>query len=121
MSDTSYKLLHNSIDHPDVAVAIKEPGSTSSTSTGNEDVLSNRYVQIAVAVGLYWGAITPHYYIPSTAYYCRFVSITMVFLNKYLLSSNDVKVRRFVFTRDDRACVHVSSTRPCSSPGTSAS
>ena len=57
MSDTSYKLLNNSTDQPDVAVTIKEPA----TSTGNEDILSKHYVQIAVAVGLYWYAITlPH-------------------------------------------------------------
>ncbi|CAF1122487.1 unnamed protein product [Adineta ricciae] len=61
----------NSADKPDVAISINDPTS-SNTST---DTLKHRYIQIVFAVLLYW-----------------LVSITMVFLNKYLLSSKDIKL-----------------------------
>ncbi|CAF0959802.1 unnamed protein product [Rotaria sordida] len=82
MSKSSYALLNNSTDTLSVEIPIKEPPPSSSssqtsstTNTTNEETLNNRYMQIAVAVVLYW-----------------FVSISMVFLNKYLLSSKDVKL-----------------------------
>ncbi|CAF2792777.1 unnamed protein product [Rotaria sp. Silwood2] len=76
MSNSSYVLLNNSTDKLNVEIPVKEPPSSSQTSsTTNDDTLNKRYVQIAIAVFLYW---------------C--VSISMVFLNKYLLSSKDVKL-----------------------------
>ncbi|CAF1253912.1 unnamed protein product [Rotaria sordida] len=64
MSHNSYKLLNNSTDKLDV-----DPPVTMNNT------LRKRFIQITFAVILYW-----------------FISITMVFLNKYLLSSNDVKL-----------------------------
>jgi len=52
MSNKSYAVLNNSIDKLDVTIPIKEPPST--TNTRSEDSLHKRYVQIAIAVGLYW-------------------------------------------------------------------
>ncbi|CAF3447882.1 unnamed protein product [Rotaria socialis] len=78
MSNTTYALLNNSTDNIDVAIPVKEPlspQSSSVTNTTNVDTLRKNYKQIAIAVALYWS-----------------VSITMVFLNKYLLSSKDVKL-----------------------------
>ncbi|CAF0753592.1 unnamed protein product [Adineta ricciae] len=76
MSNSSYSLLSNSSDKLDVEISIKEPPTSSSAAMNSaNEALKKRYVQIAVAVILYW-----------------FVSITMVFLNKYLLSSKDVKL-----------------------------
>ncbi|CAF1253148.1 unnamed protein product, partial [Didymodactylos carnosus] len=58
-------------------IKIEEPSSSKESSTFNmtQEDLKKRYVRIATAVTLYW-----------------FVSITMVFLNKYLLSSDNVKL-----------------------------
>jgi len=52
MSNKSYAVLTNSIDKIDVAIPIKESPST--TNSRNEDSLHKRYMQIAVAVALYW-------------------------------------------------------------------
>lgn len=58
MSNSSYTLLKNSTDKIDVSIPIKEstspPSLSSTTSTSNADTLKNRYVQIAIAVILYW-------------------------------------------------------------------
>ncbi|CAF4094719.1 unnamed protein product [Adineta steineri] len=74
MSSSSYTLLTNSPDKLDSSISIRDPPSPSAMNNSN-DTLKKKYVQIAFAVTLYW-----------------FVSITMVFLNKYLLSSNNVKL-----------------------------
>jgi hypothetical protein len=52
MSNKSYVVLNNSIDKLDVTIPVKEPPSK--TNNQSEDSLHKRYVQIAVAVGLYW-------------------------------------------------------------------
>ncbi|CAF0907851.1 unnamed protein product [Adineta steineri] len=75
MNNSSYELLNNSTDKLDVVIPVKESASSSTSNNASGDTLKSRYIQIAIAVGLYW-----------------FVSITMVFLNKYLLSSKDVKL-----------------------------
>ncbi len=55
MSNSSYAVLTNSTDKPDVAIPIKESVSSQSTSNNtNGDTLNNRYIQIAIAVALYW-------------------------------------------------------------------
>jgi hypothetical protein len=46
-------VLTNSTDTPDVAIPIKESVSSTSNNT-NGDTLNNRYIQIAIAVALYW-------------------------------------------------------------------
>ena len=85
MSNSSY----SSTEKLDVGIPIKE----SVIMNNSNEALKKRYIQIAFAVGLYW-----YRRIEFICFYnnknCmfRFVSITMVFLNKYLLSSKDVKV-----------------------------
>jgi hypothetical protein len=57
MSNNSYALLHNSTDTLDVAIPVKEPALSQSTSPTNDntgDTLQKHYIQIAIAVGLYW-------------------------------------------------------------------
>ncbi|CAF1577958.1 unnamed protein product [Rotaria sp. Silwood1] len=71
MSNNSYRLLNNSTDKLDIDPSVKE----SVTMNNSNNALKKRFMQITFAVILYW-----------------FVSITMVFLNKYLLSSNNVKL-----------------------------
>jgi hypothetical protein len=53
MSNSSYTLLKNSTDKLDVGIPVKEPAS-SSAMTNSNDALKKRYVQIAIAVALYW-------------------------------------------------------------------
>ncbi|CAF2812004.1 unnamed protein product [Rotaria sp. Silwood2] len=74
MSNSSYRLLNNSTDKLDTDPSVNEPVS-SVTMNNSNNTLRKRYMQITFAVTLYW-----------------FVSITMVFLNKYLLSSDNVKL-----------------------------
>jgi len=89
MSDKSYALLNNSTDKLDVVVPVNEP-----TTNTNADSLKTRYIQIAIAVALYWYENCSLLLLLFVSHLIfRFVSISMVFLNKYLLSSKDVKVR----------------------------
>ncbi|CAF4254266.1 unnamed protein product, partial [Rotaria sp. Silwood2] len=74
MSSSSYRLLNNSTDQLNTDPSVNEPVS-SVTMNNSNNTLRKRYMQITFAVTLYW-----------------FVSITMVFLNKYLLSSDNVKL-----------------------------
>jgi len=53
MSNSSYTLLKNTTDKPDIGISIKEP-ITSSTMNNSNDALKKRYIQIALAVMLYW-------------------------------------------------------------------
>ncbi len=57
MSNNSYALSTNSTDKLNIAMPIQEPLSSQSPSSTNitgGDTLKKRYMQIAVAVGLYW-------------------------------------------------------------------
>ena len=58
MSNTSYSLLTNSTETLDATIPVKEPVSTSAMNSSN-DALKKRYVQIALAVLLYWYAERP--------------------------------------------------------------
>jgi len=92
MSNSSYTLLTNTTDKIDVSIPVKEP-----TMNNSNDTLKKKYIQIACAVILYWYIIVRFLFFLDIKILIlfRFVSITMVFLNKYLLSSNDVKVSLF--------------------------
>ena len=57
MSNQSYTLLNNSTEKHDVAIPVKELAlleSSSTTKTSSGEALQKRYMQIAVAVALYW-------------------------------------------------------------------
>ncbi|CAF4026023.1 unnamed protein product, partial [Rotaria magnacalcarata] len=79
MSNSSYRLLNNSSDKIGSDSSIKDSDSSSTAMTNSNSALKKRYIQITIAVTLYW-----------------FVSITMVFLNKYLLSSNELDAPLFI-------------------------
>jgi hypothetical protein len=54
-NNTSYALLNNSTDNLDVVLPVKESASPPTTgSNASGDILQKRYMQIAVAIGLYW-------------------------------------------------------------------
>ncbi len=53
MSNSSYSLLNNSTDKLDVSIPVKDSATSSNMSNSNE-ALKKRYVQIAIAVTLYW-------------------------------------------------------------------
>ena len=55
MSTASYSLLTNSTESLDATIPVKEPISTGAMNSSN-DALKKRYVQIALAVLLYWYA-----------------------------------------------------------------
>ncbi|MBL8086326.1 MAG: hypothetical protein JNN26_27090 [Candidatus Obscuribacter sp.] len=54
MSNSSYTLLSNSTDKLDVTVPVKELESTAAMGNSYNDALKKRYIQIAIAVSLYW-------------------------------------------------------------------
>ena len=58
MSSASYSLLTNSSESLDATIPVKEPVSTGAMNSSN-DALKKRYVQIALAVLLYWYAERP--------------------------------------------------------------
>ena len=58
MSTASYSLLTNSTEPLDASIPIKESVSIGAMNSSNE-ALKKRYVQIALAVLLYWYAQCP--------------------------------------------------------------
>ena len=90
MSSVSYTLLQNS-DKADTSINLKETTPSSAMNSTNE-ALRKRFIQIAIAVTLYWYLNMMKSKQDLESFLFRFVSITMVFLNKYLLSSNSVQV-----------------------------
>lgn len=81
---------------------------------GPAESLGSRWMKIAGVVALYWyvRTIGGHSYSSVgfiCTWYCRVISISMVFMNKYLLSSKDLKVRIWCSVKynwfDNCACV----------------
>ncbi len=54
MSNISYSPLNNSTDKLDVTIPVKESASSSTSNNPIGDSLRKRYIQIAIAVALYW-------------------------------------------------------------------
>jgi hypothetical protein len=54
MSNSSYAILNNSTDKLDVAIPLTETGSPSVSTSSSDVTLKHHYVQIAIAVALYW-------------------------------------------------------------------
>ena len=54
MSNSSYTLLKDSTDQLDDTTPNKDSATTSTMSNSSNEALKKRYIQIAIAVTLYW-------------------------------------------------------------------
>ena len=54
MSNSSYTLLNNSTEKLDIDIPVKESTTTTTTMNNSNEALKKRYIQIAIAVTLYW-------------------------------------------------------------------
>lgn len=54
MSNGAYAALSNSTEKVDVTIPIKESVPAAMSSHSNDETLKHRYIQIAIAVALYW-------------------------------------------------------------------